>query len=85
MDADGERWLSLTDVLCSLAEASPEVFLKSIETSLQSTGVAVTRPLTETSEALALVCVVGMLTMRWKSWNPRRLLESALFWQRYHH
>jgi hypothetical protein len=40
MDADGERWLSLTDVLCSLAEASPEVFLKSIETSLQSTEVA---------------------------------------------
>ena len=51
MDAEGERWLSLTDVLCSLAEASPEVFLKSIETSLQSTEASVTRPLMETSES----------------------------------
>ncbi|HDT6013348.1 TPA: hypothetical protein QHC34_005548, partial [Raoultella ornithinolytica] len=82
MDADGERWLSLTDVLCSLAEASPEVFLKSIETSLQSTEVAVTRPLTETSEStgFGMRCWHADLlhALEILAWNPRRLLRVSL-------
>ncbi|MBL0867381.1 hypothetical protein G5647_13205 [Pectobacterium carotovorum] len=82
MDADGERWLSLTDVLCSLAEASPEVFLKSIETSLQSTEVAVTRPLTETSEStgFGMRCWHADLlhALEILAWNPRRLFRVSL-------
>lgn len=82
MDADGERWLSLTDVLCPLAEASPEVFLKSIETSLQSTEVAVTRLLTETSEStgFGMRCWHADLlhALEILAWNPRRLLRINL-------
>ncbi|EOB2447265.1 hypothetical protein ACIL3P_000178 [Escherichia coli] len=82
IDADGERWLSLTDVLCSLAETSPEVFLKSIETSLQSTEVAVTRPLTETSEStgFGMRCWHADLlhALEILAWNPRRLLRVSL-------
>ncbi|EGX4304372.1 hypothetical protein GZ11_04735 [Salmonella enterica] len=82
MDADGERWLSLTDVLCSLAEASPEVFLKSIETSLQSTEVAVTRPLTETSEStgFGMRCWHADLlhALEILAWNPKRLFRVSL-------
>lgn len=82
MDADGERWLSLTDVLCSLAEASPEVFLKSIETSLQSTEVAVKRLLTETSEStgFGMRCWHADLlhALEILAWNPRRLLRISL-------
>lgn len=82
MDADGERWLSLTDVLCSLAEASPEVFLKSIEISLQSTEVAVNRPLTETSEStgFGMRCWHADLlhALEILAWNPRRLFRVSL-------
>ncbi len=82
MDADGERWLSLTDVLCPLAEASPEVFLKSIETSLQSTEVSVTRLLTETSEStgFGMRCWHADLlhALEILAWNPRRLLRISL-------
>ncbi|EOX8480894.1 hypothetical protein AIT98_004189 [Salmonella enterica subsp. indica] len=82
MDADGERWLSLTDVLCSLAEASPEVFLKSIETSLQSTEASVTRLLMETSEStgFGMRCWHADLlhALEILAWNPRRLLRISL-------
>lgn len=82
MDADGERWLSLTDVLCSLAEASPEVFLKSTETSLQSTEASVTRLLMETSEStgFGMRCWHADLlhALEILAWNPRRLLRVSL-------
>jgi len=48
-NADGERWLSLAGVLRELAEASPDVFLKTIETSLQRSDQPVSRLITETS------------------------------------
>ncbi|MFZ5162746.1 hypothetical protein ACOY6D_08610 [Enterobacter hormaechei] len=82
MDSDGERWLSLTDVLCSLAEASPEVFLKSIETSLQSTEASVTRLLMETSEStgFGMRCWHADLlhALEILAWNPRRLRRISL-------
>ncbi|EPY7438582.1 hypothetical protein ACXEJ7_002466 [Klebsiella quasipneumoniae] len=82
MDADGERWLSLTDVLCSLAEASSEVFLKSIETSLQSTEASVTRLLMETSEStgFGMRCWHADLlhALEILAWNPRRLRRISL-------
>ncbi|AKE12423.1 hypothetical protein [Serratia liquefaciens] len=82
MDANGERWLSLTDVLCSLAEASPEVFLKSIEISLQSTEASVTRLLMETSEStgFGMRCWHADLlhALEILAWNPRRLFRISL-------
>ncbi|WP_455811266.1 hypothetical protein [Pseudomonas graminis] len=82
IDADGERWLSLADVLCPLAEASPEVFLSSIETSLHSTETAVTRLLTETSEStgFGMRCWHADLlrALEILAWNPKRLLRISL-------
>ncbi|WP_228350962.1 MULTISPECIES: hypothetical protein [Limnobaculum] len=81
IDADGERWLSLADVLCPLAEASPDIFLKSIEISLSSKEANVTRLLTETSEStgFGMRCWHADLlnALEILAWNPRRLLRVA--------
>jgi len=50
-DADGARWLSLAGVLRELAEASPDVFLRSVESSLQQPDQPVSRLITETSSS----------------------------------
>ena len=47
--ADGDRWLSLSGVLRELAEASPEIFLRAVEGSLQRHDAPIRRLFTETS------------------------------------
>lgn len=46
--ADSDRWLSLSDILRELAEASPEIFLRALEGSLQRQDSPVRRLFTET-------------------------------------
>ncbi len=48
-DADGDRWLSLSGVLRELAEASPELFLRAVEGSLQRDDAPIRRLFTENS------------------------------------
>lgn len=48
-DADGDRWLSLSGVLREIAEASPEIFLRAVEGSLQRHDAPIRRLFTETS------------------------------------
>ena len=49
VDADGDRWLSLSGVLRELAEASPEIFLYAVEGSLKRDDAPIRRLFTETS------------------------------------
>lgn len=46
-DVDGDRWLSLSDVLRELAEAAPEAFLDAVEESLQRKDAPIRRLFTE--------------------------------------
>lgn len=48
-DADGDRWLSLSGVLRELAEASPEIFLRTVEGSLRREDAPIRRLFSENS------------------------------------
>lgn len=51
-DADGDHWLSLSSVLRELAEASPKIFLRAVEDSLQRDDAPIRRLFSENSDAV---------------------------------
>ncbi|MDD4964164.1 MAG: hypothetical protein PHI11_09640 [Gallionella sp.] len=87
-DASGERWLSLASYLPALAEAAPEAFLKSVETSLSSSEKAVTRLLTETGESgsMGRCWHAGLLwALEVLAWQSKNLARVALILARLCH
>lgn len=81
LDADGARWLSLSSFLPKLAEAAPDVFLRSIERGLSRRDAPVTRLLTETSGsgATGRCWHAGLLwALETLAWAPERLTRVVL-------
>lgn len=78
-DISGELWSSLSDVLPTLAEASPGVFLDAVDTGLGSGGLrAVFDPETE-SAPLASPAHTGLLwALEALAWSPDYLGAAAL-------
>lgn len=75
-DADGDRWLSLSGVLREFAEASPEIFLRAIEGSLQRGDAPVRRLFTENSgdTAFGRWWHTGLLwALETLAWSPKYL------------
>ena len=81
-DADATRWLSLASQLPALAEASPEVFLSAVESSMSSADTAVVRLLTETDDAGSLSGRCWHAGLLWAfetlAWAPQRLTRVSL-------
>lgn len=79
-DADEERWLSVSPFLRSFAEAAPNEFLNTVESSLQKSDKPVTRLITETQSS-------GVMGRCWHAnllwalellaWYPTRLRRVA--------
>lgn len=87
-DADETRWLSLSSLLPSLAEAAPESFLKAIELSLAKRDSPVTRLITETSGSglMGRCWHAGLLwALETLAWAPERLARVALILARLAH
>lgn len=80
-DADEIRWLSLSSLLQSLAEAAPEAFLSAIELSLAKPDPPVTRLITETSGSglMGRCWHTGLLwALEISVWAPAQLARVAL-------
>jgi len=80
-EADGTRWLSLSSFLPNLAEAAPDVFLRSVERSLSKRDAPVTRLLTETSGSggTGRCWHAGLLwALETLAWAPERLTRVVL-------
>lgn len=80
-DADGVRWLSLASHLPALAEAAPDVFLESIQQSLQCPDMPVMRLISENSDSgFGRSCWhAGLLwALEILAWNSRRLTRVVL-------
>ena len=79
---EGTRWLSLASYLRPLAEAAPDVFLKAIETSLNSPGAPVTRLITESHDSTSVGSRCWRADLLWAleilAWSPRRLTRVVL-------
>ena len=75
-DADGNRWLSLSGALHQLAEASPEIFLRAVESSLQRDDAPIRRLFTESSGE-AIFGRSWHVDLLWAletlAWSPRYL------------
>ncbi|MFQ5757833.1 MAG: hypothetical protein ACE5H7_17295, partial [Acidiferrobacterales bacterium] len=87
-DADETRWLSLSSLLPSLAEAAPDAFLKAIELSLAKSDSPVTRLITETSGSglMGRCWHAGLLwALETLAWAPERLVRVALILARLAH
>jgi hypothetical protein len=86
--ADGTRWLSLSSLLPSLAEAAPEAFLLAVETSLSRPDAPVTQLLTETRESglMGRCWHAGLLwALEILAWAPDRLTRVSLILARLAH
>ncbi len=80
-DSDETRWLSLSSLLPSLAEAAPDAFLKAIELSLAKPDSPITRLITETtgSGLMGRCWHAGLLwALETLAWAPERLARVAL-------
>ena len=87
-DADEIRWLSLSSLLPSLAEAAPDAFLSAVERSLAKQETPVTRLITEsTGSGLTGRCWhAGLLwALETLAWAPERLTRVALILARIVH
>lgn len=79
-NADEQRWLSLAGVLRELAEASPDEFLKAVESSLARDDAPVRRLLTETESSSSFGrCWHSDLLWAFEllAWHPTRLGRIA--------
>lgn len=87
-DADATRWLSLSSLLPSLAEAAPESFLRAIELSLAKRDSPVTRLIAETSGSglMGRCWHAGLLwALEILAWAPERLSRVTLILARLTH
>jgi hypothetical protein len=87
-DADKVRWLSLSSLLPTLAEAAPEAFLKALERSLNKPDQPVTSLLRETSDSTLFgrCWHAGLLwALETLAWSPRFLGRVALILARLAH
>lgn len=80
-NADAQRWLSLSGVLRELAEASPDEFLRAVETSLGRQSAPVRVLLTETAESGSFGGRCWHANLLWAlellAWSPTRLARVA--------
>lgn len=79
-DADGERWLSVSSFLRSLAEAAPDEFLNAVQSSLRKPSKPVVRLITETqSSGISGRCWHANLlwALELLAWYPARLGRVA--------
>jgi hypothetical protein len=80
-EADGTRWLSLSSLLPSLAEAAPSAFLSAVEAGLAKADAPVARLLTE-SGATSLLGRCWHAGLLWGletlAWAPERLTRVVL-------
>ena len=81
-NADARRWLSLSARLPALAEASPEVFLTAVETSLAAPEAPIRRLLTETEGAGVFGGRCWHAGLLWAlevlGWSPQWLTRVSL-------
>ena len=80
-EADGARWLSLSALLPSLAEAAPDAFLRAVELSLDKPDSPVTCLMTETTSSglMGRCWHAGLLWgLETLAWAPNRLARAAL-------
>lgn len=78
--ADGERWLAVSAIAQQLAEASPDEFLKALETDLTHKEPQVFRLFLETSSGgIGGACVYADLlwALETLAWAPNRLLRVS--------
>jgi len=62
VNADGDRWLSVSAILRELAEASPENFLAALEASLPRECDAPVRQIIERLHCRRATCTGGLVT-----------------------
>jgi hypothetical protein len=87
-DADETRWLSLSSLLQSLAEAAPESFLSAIELSLARPDQPVARVIKATSGSglMGRCWHAGLLwALESLAWAPERLARVALIFAQLSH
>lgn len=86
-DANKIRWLSLSSLLPSLAEAAPDAFLKSVELVLTKQDAPITRFFTEKSDSNMGRCwYAGLLwALEMLAWMPKRFSRVALVLARLSH